>query len=64
MCPITSHVKGYPFEVLIEAGAIHGAILADQLKSADWRARRVRFVSRAGAEIIREIRDKVRVLID
>jgi mRNA interferase MazF len=39
-CPITSRVKGYPFEVVIPAGLpIQGAILADQIKSLDWRAR-------------------------
>jgi mRNA interferase MazF len=40
LCPITSQVKGYPFEVLIPAGlGVTGAILADQAKSLDWRAR-------------------------
>src|SRR5512147_2676269 len=40
LCPITSQVKGYPFEVLIPEGLeIRGAILSDQVKSLDWRAR-------------------------
>src|SRR5438067_4938950 len=40
-CPITSQVKGYPFEVAIPPGlSIAGVILADQVKSLDWRARR------------------------
>jgi mRNA interferase MazF len=40
LCPITNQVKGYPFEVLIPAGlAVTGAVLADQAKSLDWRAR-------------------------
>lgn len=40
LCPITSQVKGYPFEVLIPAGrGVTGAVLADQAKSLDWRAR-------------------------
>lgn len=40
MCLITSRIKGYPFEVTIPAGlAIAGAILSDQVKSLDWRAR-------------------------
>jgi mRNA interferase MazF len=39
-CPITSAVKGYPFEVLVPAGsAVRGAVLADHVKSLDWRAR-------------------------
>jgi mRNA interferase MazF len=41
LCPITSQVKGYPFEVPIPAGlTVSGVILADQVKSLDWRVRR------------------------
>ncbi|MBI5528576.1 MAG: endoribonuclease MazF [Deltaproteobacteria bacterium] len=40
MCPITSHVKGYPFEVAIPEGlGVSGVVLSDQVKSLDWRAR-------------------------
>ncbi|NTW29224.1 MAG: endoribonuclease MazF [Coriobacteriia bacterium] len=40
MCPITSQVKGYPFEVSITDGlSVSGAVLSDQVKSLDWRAR-------------------------
>ncbi len=41
LCPITSRIKGYPFEVAIPSGLpVHGVVLADQVKSLDWRARR------------------------
>lgn len=47
LCPITSRVKGYPFEVLIPTGhEVQGAVLSDQVKSLDWRARRARLVCR------------------
>ena len=40
-CPVTSKVKGYPFEVVLPDGVgVSGAILADQIKSLDWKARR------------------------
>jgi len=40
LCPLTNQVKGYPFEVPIPAGlAVTGAVLADQAKRLDWRAR-------------------------
>ena len=46
-CPITSRVKGYPFEVAVPAGSgVAGVVLADQVKSLDWRARRAEFVHR------------------
>lgn len=45
LCPITNQIKGYPFEVLIPPGlSITGSVLADQVKSLDWRGR--------GAELI------------
>ena len=45
MCPITSHIKGYPFEVLIpDRLAIAGAVLSDQVKSRDWRARNAELI--------------------
>ena len=40
VCPITSRVKGYPFEVSIPSGfAVAGVVLADQVKNVDWQAR-------------------------
>lgn len=48
MCPITSHVKGYPFEVAVPEidAALRGVILADQITSLDWRARKATFIGR------------------
>ena len=45
LCPITGQVKGYPFEVRLPAGLpVTGAILSDQVKSLDWRARGARLI--------------------
>jgi mRNA interferase MazF len=45
LCPITSQVKGYPFEVLIPKGyPVSGAVLSDQAKSLDWRARNAELI--------------------
>ncbi|MBI6621542.1 endoribonuclease MazF [Pseudomonas corrugata] len=41
-CPMTTQVKGYPFEVEV-AGERLGAVLADQVKSLDWKARKAEF---------------------
>ena len=47
LCPITSQVKGYPFEVPVPAGLpVAGVVLSDQVKSLDWRARRAEFICR------------------
>ncbi|MBU2601345.1 MAG: endoribonuclease MazF [Actinobacteria bacterium] len=45
LCPITSQVKGYPFEVAVPDGLpVQGVVLSDQAKSLDWRARGAEFL--------------------
>lgn len=64
VCPVTSHKKGYPFEVDIPAGLdVRGVVLADQLKSLDWRVRRAEFLARVPSEVMDEVIGKLRVLI-
>jgi mRNA interferase MazF len=64
LCPITSQVKGYPFEVQIPSGLeVRGVILADQVKSLDWRAREAELMCKLPAEAIAEVLQKVRVLL-
>lgn len=64
LCPITSQIKGYPFEVLIPDGLkISGAILSDQVKSLDWKARQAEFVGRLPASTFNEVVQKLSTLI-
>ena len=63
-CPITSKVKGYPFEVTISGKKISGAILSDQVKSLDWKARKVRFIEKAGNSVLKEVISKISVIIE
>src|SRR5438874_3778944 len=52
-CPITSQVKGYPFEVVLPEGLkAQGAILCDQIKSLDWRARDARRLCPAPDDVV------------
>lgn len=63
-CPITSQVKGYPFEVLIEANAgVSGAVLSDQVKGLDWRARKAKYKGRVTVDQMREVRGKIKALL-
>jgi mRNA interferase MazF len=63
-CPITSHVKGYPFEVALPAGGkITGVVLADHVKNLDWQARQATFEAKAPADIVTEVRERLRVLL-
>jgi len=62
-CPITTKQKGYPFEVIIEAGHINGVVLSDQVKSLDWQQRGAEFIIKAKDEELNEIIKKLNVLI-
>ena len=64
VCPITSRVKGYPFEVLLpEGGQTQGAILSDQLKSLDWRARQATRIERVPDALMQEVAARIMPLI-
>jgi len=62
VCPVTSHVKGYPFEVpLPPGGKISGVVLADHVKNLDWQARRIVFETKVTSETLTEVRERLRV---
>lgn len=61
-CPTTTRIKGYPFEVLL-AGTPPSAVLADQVKSQDWRARKATRKGRVSAAELAEVRAKLIALI-
>jgi len=64
LCPITNQIKGYPFEVLIPPGmAVSGAILADQVKSLDWRARDAEWICTLPGETVNEVLQKLGTLL-
>jgi len=63
-CPITSKVKGYPFEVLLpEELPIRGVILADQIRSLDWKARNAEFISKSPKEVLEEVLNLLHLLL-
>ena len=56
VCPISSRVKGYPFEVPLPEGLpISGVVLSDHLKSLDWKQRKAEFVARVPAEVVSDM---------
>ena len=65
LCPVTSQVKSYPFEVLIPDGLpIRGAILSDQVKSLDWRVRGAEWVCKLPDITVDEVLQKLNTLLD
>jgi mRNA interferase MazF len=64
-CPVTAQIKGYPFEVLLPGGLpVSGAILADQVKSLDWRARNAELICALPERTISEVLGKLGTLLE
>lgn len=61
-CPTTTRIKGFPFEVAL-SGPTPSVVLADQVKSQDWRARRATRKGRVSPAELAEVRAKLRALI-
>lgn len=61
-CPMTTRIKGYPFEVVVSAEP-PSAILVDQIKSLDWRARKASRKGRVPAEVLADVRAKLKALL-
>src|SRR5262249_40454985 len=64
LCPVTTQVKGYPFEVALPEGlAVSGVVLSDHLMSADWQARKLEYAGSASPEVLAEVRAKLKPLV-
>lgn len=63
-CPVTSHVKGYPFEVALPEGlAVTGVVLADHIRNLDWRARDAEFIATVSTDVLGSVRDRLLPLL-
>ncbi len=64
VCPVTSHAKGYPFEVPVPPGQpIKGVILSDHLKNLDWRQRQAQKAGRISGRLLAQVRDRIAALL-
>lgn len=65
VCPITSRIKGYPFEVELPRGMeTEGAILCDQIKSLDWRVRNAKRIGSVPPPVMQEVTARILSLVD
>lgn len=65
LCPITNQVKGFPFEVPLPTGVTTtGVILADHIKSLDWRTRKAKFRERIPHHVVQEVLDTTMTLLE
>jgi len=65
VCPLTTRVKGYPFEVLLPKGVkAEGAVLSDQVKSLEWRARKAQYFCSVPREVMDEVVARIVALVE
>jgi mRNA interferase MazF len=64
ICPITSRVRGYPFEARLPDGdGLRGAVLADQPRSVSWEKRPIRPAGRAPDGVLSEVRERLAAVL-
>jgi mRNA interferase MazF len=64
VCPLTSHAKGYPFEVIVPPGSrIGGVILSDHLKNLDWRQRQAQKAGKIPRSLLDQVRARIAALL-
>lgn len=62
-CPLTTQIKGYPFEVMIETRGQKSVVLSDQVKSLDWKQREASFKHKVSAQVLQEVLMKIKALL-
>jgi mRNA interferase MazF len=55
-CPITTKIKGSPFEVQVPRGLkTVGSVVASELRTMDYLARRARFIEKAPLHLLQQV---------
>ena len=62
-CPMTSKIKGHPFEVVTQVDGVDCAVLSDQVKSLDWKVRQAKKKGVVSAEVMLHVRAKMKALL-
>lgn len=62
-CPMTTRIKGHPFEVLAAVDGLDCAVLSDQVKSLDWKIRKAKRKAVASADVMLHTRAKIKALL-
>lgn len=62
-CPMSTKIKGYPFEVLTSVGDVEAVVLSDQVKSLDWKIRKAKKKGTVTAEVMLHVRAKIKALL-
>lgn len=63
ICPITSKIKGHPFEVLVNDNKVNGVVLANQIRSISYSGREAQKITTANADILQNVVERIEALI-
>jgi mRNA interferase MazF len=62
-CPMSTQIKGHPFEVVFEINGIASAVLSDQVKSLNWKTRNAKKKAVAQSAVMTHVRAKIKALL-
>ena len=62
-CPLSTKIRGHPFEVITQVDGVDCAVLSDQVKSLDWRIRHAKKKGSVSAEVMLHVRAKLKALL-
>lgn len=62
-CPMTTRIKGHPFEVVTRTDGVDCAVLSDQVKSLDWRVRHAKKKGAIGNDVLVHVKAKLKALL-
>ncbi len=63
VCPATSQIKGYPFEIQFKTKNISGVILADHIRNVDWAQRHADKIGTVSEAVITEVQEYIKKLV-
>jgi mRNA interferase MazF len=62
-CPLSTRIKGYPFEVPTQVDGQEGVVLSDQVKSLDWKARKAKKKGAVSEAVLLQVRARIKALL-
>lgn len=62
-CPLSTNIKGHPFEVKLQIAGQAGVVLSDQVKSLGWKARKAKKKDSVPQAVMNEVRAKLKALL-
>jgi mRNA interferase MazF len=62
-CPLSTRIKGHPFEVVTQVDGVDCAVRSDQVKSLDWKVRKAKRKALVTADVMLHVRAKMKALL-